>query len=191
MTFASLMYTRPELPPGRGPITVRVSGQIRHCISSIHLSPPQNSGEAARRSWSQVYYLGLQEAENERRLNPRYNNLRHALLRGLDEEIRECNHIAQVYMSLSNAEQEEIRQAQAEGRECEHVSISIHTSARDDQRRYNQPSSIEGVAAVFRSTDGLPPPDTRYVARLIIPQHGHFFKTIDPNHPIPNHHPGI
>lgn len=157
---------------GNGPLTVRIAGQITHHLSTVE---PRNKEQP---TFSQLFFLDEAEAAVVRKANTYYKDLEHDVLSVLDYELRTHHPLAKMYKSLKECEEEEMFLAAAENRDMHHVRLMIHTDKRnDDQRRYNQPTSND-VACVFKSVDGAPPGNRKYVAKLIVPSGNESWKTI-------------
>lgn len=68
----------------------------------------------------------------------------------------EVNPFAQAYKMLYEVELESIRGANENGLEPKEVSMAIIQDRKNDQRRYNLPTTNQ-VAIVIRNEDGIPP----------------------------------
>lgn len=176
--FASIAYKKAHPLAGRGPLTIRIQGQICHNVSAAR---PNSENQTP--SYSQLYFLDPTEALEIRRKHPANEQLDAGLLRQFDIIFRRDNPYAGSYKNLRDAEEEERRASVAEGRPLLHVGLTFHTDKKQDQRRYNPPSSND-IACVFKNADGLPPSDRDFVARLHIPRQGSHFVNMSATHPM-------
>ena len=177
LAFA-LMGTKLTSIPGRGTKVFRVHGQIYHNTSAIHHDCGSNP------SYSQLYILDASDAD-EHRINFVANKeCDPALMRQLASILRQINPYAKIYKQMRDVELEEQQLANQEGRPSFMVQMIIHVDRRcQDLRRYNAPTSNE-IAFVFKTADGLPPPDIPLFGSLIIPQYGKNLIRIDPSKPM-------
>ena len=123
------------------------------------------------------------EALELRQSHAANKDLDEGLLKQLDAIMRRVNPYAGAYKTMREADEEERRLSIAENRPLLSVGLTIHTDRREDQRRYNPPSSND-IACVFKNADGVPPADRSVVARLHIPRQGKHFIRISAVHPM-------
>ncbi|KAK9679576.1 PIF1-like helicase [Popillia japonica] len=100
--FASVQANLREIP-GQGPFVYAVQGQIYHHYSDININREQQN-------FGPVYYLDPEEAIQQRVNNAGENNVNPALIRLIEDELRNVNPYARVYNHLHRVYEEQQQQ---------------------------------------------------------------------------------
>ncbi|XP_064643098.1 uncharacterized protein LOC135497266 [Lineus longissimus] len=136
-------------PSGRGPYTFRLHGQLYHRAGSLH--PPDDTPH----TYSQLYILEASQAIEGRLQQPPNANCRQDVMATLTTTLDAINPYAAAYRHMHELEEEQTLAAQRNNTPIPTVTMNIMRG--HDQRRYNNPTRMDEVAAVFVSPDGAPP----------------------------------
>ena len=141
MSFASF-GAKTVMPPGRGPYTFRLQGQIYHQIGCLH--PPDNASP----SYSQLYIIEAPNQAIQARLQQTENqNCRQDVMTILTTVLNQVNPYAAQYRIMHEVEQEQLRLAAENNTAPRTVTMNIMRGS--DPRRYNNPTHSDEVAAIF------------------------------------------
>jgi hypothetical protein len=149
MAFASF-GAQAASPPGRGPYTFRLHGQIYHRTGSLH------PADGTPPSYSQLYIIEGDQAVEERMRFRENQPCRRDVMAMLTTILDRINPYAAAYKQMQQVEQAQM-QAAADNNDVP-STVTMYFRRGNDQRRYNDPRNDE-VAAIFVSNDGAPPID--------------------------------
>ncbi|XP_054706622.1 uncharacterized protein LOC129216433 [Uloborus diversus] len=139
------------MPPGSGPYCFRIHGAIYHKTS--HLRP----NEPGKEKYAQLYILDADQALRQRMNIVENASLNPNLLMMLDSIIRNINPYAEAFKMLKEFEEDTLRYHGVQTAADIRMYIKGENITHSEHRgRYNAPKENE-VAAVFKSTDGVPP----------------------------------
>ena len=150
VSFASF-GAKTATPPGRGPYTFRLHGQIYHRAGCLH--PP----DTAAPSYSQLYIIEANHAIQARLQHAQNQHCRQDVMTILTTVLNRVNPYAAQYIIMQEVEQEQLRLAAENNTVPRTVTMNIMRGS--DPRRYNNPTRTDEVAAIFISPDGVPPHD--------------------------------
>ena len=160
LAFASMGANITTLTGG-GPYCFRIHGQVYHRTSEVAVNIPNPK-------YAQLYFIEAEQASVERARHNANGDCKRYLMDGLDQELRQVNPYARMYMNMRQVYEREQQEAQEEERPQVAVSMVIHGDRRThDQRRYNSPTTNE-IGVVFTSEDGAPPENRDIRAELLI-----------------------
>ncbi|XP_066919234.1 uncharacterized protein [Clytia hemisphaerica] len=134
-------------PPGIGPPTFRICGQICHRYGT-HF-PNEEQPQCA-----QLYIIEAAQALDLRMQNPSAVDCNRATMALIQDVLETVNHYAASFKHMKQVEQEQKTRAIAENRPVSRITMVMREG--HDQRRGNVPLHEE-VAAIFTGEDGAPP----------------------------------
>ncbi len=134
LAFGS-MEAKLSPPSGHGPYCYRIHDQIYHYIGNLHPSanePP---------SYGQLYIIDAAQAAAERSGHPANSRCNSSLLAELADIISNCNPYAKSFRMMRDVEQN--------APQATDVMMIFDINLHSDMRRYNAPTAMNEVAAVF------------------------------------------
>ncbi|XP_055328807.1 uncharacterized protein LOC129581636 isoform X2 [Paramacrobiotus metropolitanus] len=133
-------------PPGFGPYTFRIHGQVHHYLWTALPANP------APLSYGSLYFLNTEQALSQR-MNRDENKVCNPLIMAkIQKMLVDCNPYAHLFRHMGDV----FRDSASLPAEMRDVSVVFLPPNGSDPRRYNDPRCGE-VAAVFVSTSGEPP----------------------------------
>ncbi|XP_066913355.1 uncharacterized protein [Clytia hemisphaerica] len=134
-------------PPGIGPPTFRICGQICHRYGTLFPNEEQPQ-------YAQLYIIEAAQALDLRMQNPSAVDCNRATMALIQDVLETVNPYAASFKHMKQVEQEEQNRAIAENRPVSRITMVMREG--HDQRRGNAPLHEE-VAAIFTGEDGAPP----------------------------------
>ncbi|XP_066929445.1 uncharacterized protein [Clytia hemisphaerica] len=134
-------------PPGIGPPTFRICGQICHRYGTLFPNEEQPQ-------YAQLYIIEAAQALGLRMKNPSAVDCNRATMALIQDVLGTVNPYAASFKHMKQVEQEEQNRAIAENRPVSRITMVMREG--HDQRRGNAPLHEE-VAAIFTGEDGAPP----------------------------------
>ncbi|XP_054276728.1 uncharacterized protein LOC128995732 [Macrosteles quadrilineatus] len=134
-----------------GPYMYVVNGQVHHRIG---ITPDVEDRNNSR--YSQVYFYDSEEASNIRCSIRENEDCDPILMQELSKVFEEINPYSQAFKTLGQV----LRETPPEQRE--NVRMVIYSDRKQDNRRYNLPTSND-VAAIFKADDGCPVGNPEFV----------------------------
>jgi len=135
-------------PPGRGPYTFRLHGQIYHRTGSLH------PGESEKPIYNQLYIIEGHQATEHRLRYPENHNCRRDTMNLLTDVIQRNSPFAMAYEHMFEVEKAAVESVIQNN--SDPPNITMYFKQGRDQCRCNAPTHDE-VAAVFVVDDGAPP----------------------------------
>ena len=129
-------------PPGHGPYSFRIHGQIYHQVAGLAPVPGKQP------KYASLYFLDSEQAVIERHRQASNTGCQSNTMILLHDMLRYCNPYAHIYHHMTELSRN--------GPSVNDVSVTFLRSDSSDPRRYNDPRTGE-VAAVFVGPDGEPP----------------------------------
>ena len=140
-----------SIPPGRGPFTFRIHGQVYHQIGPLMPEPGREH------AYGQLYILDSDEALQRRMARPSNTECRPRLMQFLEGVLQQVNNpYIGAFKHMHQVVREETEAAAATGREIRPVTMVFRGDHHLDRRRYNVPVGGE-IGAVFVGDNGGPP----------------------------------
>ncbi|XP_066910494.1 uncharacterized protein [Clytia hemisphaerica] len=134
-------------PPGIGPPTFRICGQICHRYGTLFPNEEQPQ-------YAQLYIIEAAQVLDLRMQNPSAVDCNRATMALIQDVLERVNPYAASFKHMKQVEQEEQNRAIAENRLVSRITMVMREG--HDQRRGNAPLHEE-VAAIFTGEDGAPP----------------------------------
>ena len=159
IALGSMGFQRANVP-GTGPYCFKIHGEVYHRVGPLHPACDAGSEDSLRR-YAQLYMVDA-EIANKHRSGLKVNDgVDSAIVRKLDEMMRQINPYVRSLRMLKEVEEAEKENAEKEGRSPMEVILHLASEEELDPNKhnkkiYNRPTCNE-VALVFCSDDGAPP----------------------------------
>ncbi|KAI1286186.1 Atlastin-2 [Halotydeus destructor] len=133
--------------PGRGPFSLKVHGGAYRLIGSLNARSDQKP------AYAQLFYIDNAQAQRERMMRPENKASDPSVMAQLNDILTQVNPYVQSIKLMREVEAQECNTVDP----FPEMSLYFLTDKTHDQRRYNLPTMLQDVGAVFVSSDGAPP----------------------------------
>ena len=151
--FASFGATNVAIP-GHGPYCFKISGEVHHLATSALVETPEQPAGARMPKYGQLFVYDPQAAVNYRMSRQENAACDRLIMETIDRTMRAVSPYAHQYRRLHQVTQEEERRARKLGIKPRNFELCLLQNPRDDQRRYNEPTTNKECMYLVESGSG-------------------------------------
>ena len=178
--FASFGAIMADIP-GHGPYCFKISGEVYHlATSALLLNPTQPQQATPQPSYGQLFALDPDGATAYRMSVATNSECNRMIMATIDQVLRQLNPYAAEYKRLHEVTQEEEARANGLAIPAIQYELRLMRNSRDDQRRYNLPTTNKECMYLVQTSDGDVPamdlavhPRGQHVCMRLFPESRH------------------